>query len=182
MCECLTARWLLKQELKEKWDHVKGWESAIPPHQGLDEGIFKSCWWLLPIPSSGLVSQPTTSKTWCCVQMGTVPNLGISEECSGGAGKGQSQDLCRDLRMLWIIPKCPARDTLKVTETICNSHPGNAALGCIQLFLSGMGSSSSKRQSLSGQLKSNLITKNGTKDQISANSKKCRQLVRKQTH
>lgn len=63
------------QGLNGKWVNGNGWvwESAIPSPQGLDGGTLKSCWWLLHIPFSGLMSsaqaQPTPSKTKCCVQL-----------------------------------------------------------------------------------------------------------------
>lgn len=118
------------------------------------------------------------SNSW----LGTVPNLGISEEYTGWPGKGQTQDLSKDLRRIQVTFTSTTRGTITVTETIHNSHAGYTVSACIQLFLSGMESSSSKWQSLSGRLKSSLMTKNGTRDQIKSNSKKCGWLVRKQMH
>lgn len=188
MCECLTQRWLLKQGLEEKWVHAKGWvwESAIPHHQGLDGGTLKSCWWLLHIPSSGLVSpaqaQPTTSKTRCCAQLSTG-NSSKSRNFRGmywltreRAYPGSLQRFKDDLNHLHV----PRQGHIHSHRNNLQFPPWNAALGWIQIFLRGMGSSSSKRQHLSGHLKSNLMAKNGTRDQLTSNSKKCRQLVREQ--
>lgn len=158
------------------------WESAIPP-QGLDRGTLKSCWWLLHIPSFGLVSpaqaQPTTSKTRCCVQLSTG-NSSKSKNFRGTywltrerADPGSLQGFKDELNHLHI-PSPEAHSQSQNQSAI-------PTLG-MQLFLSGMGSSSSKRQHLSGHLKRNLMTKNGTRDQFTSNGKKCRQLVRKQMH
>lgn len=188
MCECLTQRWLLKQGLEEKWVHAKGWvwESAIPHHQGLDGGTLKSCWWLLHVPSSGLVSpaqaQPTTSKTRCCAQLSTG-NGSKSRNFRGmywltreRAYPGSLQRSKDDLNHLHV----PRQGHIHSHRNNLQFPSWNAALGWIQIFLRGMGSSSSKRQHLSGHLKSNLMAKNGTRDQLTSNSKKCRQLVREQ--
>lgn len=147
------------------------WESAIPP-QGLDRGTLKSCWWLLHIPSYGLISpaqaQPTTSKTRCCVQLSTG-NSSKSRNFRGiywltreRADPASLQGFKDDLNHLHI----PSPEA-------CSQSQNQSAIPTLgmQLFLRRMGSSSGKRQHLSGHLKRNLMIKNGTRDQITSNGK-----------